>query len=519
MKAHLFVNHHIRVRVISILLIISFVFIMSYILLFQQLKQEHQAEIDKKEHFTDMAATSVDDFLISHKVVLQRLASLDSVKQERRTEITQTLQDIALAQSKATLFWVANEKGTVVGKYPDTKADQNILDRDYFKEAMKGKTTVSGPYKGRITGKEVIIITVPYYRDNKVVGLVGMSVPLSELQNILDNVMEDQPGYAALVNYEDGQVLSHPELEQYRKTYSFEDSPLYQEIRVKKLTNGYFENDQEQNVHSFITLKEAPWVVILVQPLEEFNFAINQQRERNFTILILLILFLVIITHYLLILRDMENAEKNKQTEKLALVGELAAGIAHEIRNPLTSIKGFAQLIYEKRGQDLPPFYYETILEELDRIDLIVGEMVVLAKPAPETKRKVDLDKVLQDSVNLMSYQANLKEVQLVLNVEPGTLYIEGVVGQLKQVFINLIKNAIEAIENKGTVTIQARRQGEEVIITVEDTGPGMDKDVIKKLGTPFFSTKEKGTGLGLTITYRIIQNHKGKISVQSKKG
>lgn len=503
---------------ISVVLILILIFSMSYVLLFEQLKQEQQSEIEKNMFLSEMVASSLDEFISGDKRALEELASLDHVKQEQRTEVSMILQDFAHSHPEASSFWVVDKDGKGVAQYPDNKAYENLKDQEYWKW-ITGNTFVGGPYIEQVTGKEVIIVTKPYYRDKEKAGIVGMSIPLSALQEELDKINVGQLRYVTLITREDGQLLSHPNLEQYRKTYSFETSSIYQELKVKNLTSGYFENNQEQIMHSFIDLKEAPWVAIVAQPLYEFNFRKNQYRERNLIILVLLFLFMALIIHYSLMLRDIRNAQKNKQTEKLALVGELAAGIAHEIRNPLTSIKGFTQLIYEKKGQDLPSFYYETILEELDRIDQIVGELVILAKPAPETKNEVDLSKVVQDSVKLMNYQARLREVELVLNIEPELPHIEGNMGQLKQVFINLIKNAIEAIENKGTVTIKGRRQGDRVMITVEDTGAGMDNEVIEKLGNPFFTTKEKGTGLGLIISYRIIQNHKGKVSVQSKVG
>lgn len=523
LKVHFHADDPMRARVISALLILIFIFSMSYILIFEQFNLENQADIEKNKQAADMVASNLDDIMSRYKSALQKLASLDEFKQERPTEITQTLHDFALAQPEASAFWIVKTNGTWVAQYPAaTEANQTILDRDDLRESMKGQAFVGGPYIEQVSRKKVIIITEPYYQDGEVAGIIGMSIPLSELQKKLAKVKVDQFGYVALINREDGQVLSHPDLEQFRKDFRFEASPLYQEIKVAQTTNGYFENDSydvQPNMHSFVTLKEAPWVVIIVQPLAEFNFQTNQHRGRNFTILITLMYFLVVIVHYLLMLRDNRNTKKSKQMEKLALVGELAAGIAHEIRNPLTSIKGFIQLIGEKKGQDIPAFYYETILEELDRIDQIVGEMVVLAKPVQEAKSEVNLYKVLQDTVNLIDYQASQQEVKLILKFEPELPTIQGVSDQLKQVFINLLKNAIEAIEKSGTVTIQARRQGDKVVVTVEDTGKGMSKEVIEKLGTPFFSNKDMGTGLGLMITYRIIQNHDGEVSVHSKVG
>lgn len=514
------INHRKRVWILSVLLILIPICIMGYILLYEQLQEESQAELTKNMQITEIAAHSVDEFIEMNKVTLQNLASMESVKQEHRPEITQILYNFDLAHPEPSLYWVAKADGSLVAKYPDDYLDQSISDRDFFKESMQGKTFTGGPYIGRVTGYEIIVISEPYYRDNKIAGVVGMSIPLSELQKRLAAIKVGQSGYASLLT-QDGQVLSHPNLEEFRKSYSFKASPLYQKLKVLGATSGSFDdspNETDRKMHSFVTLKEAPWVVVIAQPLSEFNRKVIQTLSRNIVVIILLVLLLALLIHYLLLLRDISNAEKNKQTEKLAMVGELAAGVAHEIRNPLTAIKGFIQLIGEKKGE-IPDFYIETIQEELNRIEQIVGGMVVLAKPALETKNDVDLSQVLQDTVNLMGPQARLQEVELSLKLEPGLPPMYGVRNQLKQVFINLIKNAIEAMENGGTVIIQASHKADKLLISVEDTGKGIPKDMLDQLGTPFFTTKEEGTGLGLTVTYRIIQNHKGEVYVQSKVG
>lgn len=516
-----FSDQRVRYKVISFLMIFFFMIIMSYVVFFQQLNEEHQVQLDKNMHFVEMTATYLDDYINSNKRALQNLALTDAIKQENASKIIQIFQNYSLAQPETSLHWVANSQGIVISKFPNNELDSNLAEREYFQEAMKGNPYVGGPYICPQTGNEIIIITVPYYRDDKVAGIVGMTIPLSEVQTKLTTLQTDQSVDVGLISLE-GKALSHPDLEEFRKKFVFKDSPIYQRVVVSKEESGYFEQDSVETVqemHTFKVLTEAPWVVIVTQPLVAFNSRANQTGGRNLAVLFLLLLFLSWVIHYLLLLRDMSHAEKTKQTEKLALVGELAAGIAHEIRNPLTSIKGFIQLASQKKGKDIPPLYIETILEELDRIDQIVGEMVVLAKPAPEIKRKVHLDKVLQETVNLMIPQALIHEIELTLEIEPGLPYVIGVSNQLKQVFINLIKNAIEAMEHGGTVMIKASRRSGNIVITIADTGRGMSQETLRKVGTPFFSTKDMGTGLGLVITFRLIQNHKGKVCIRSEVG
>lgn len=518
MRVKFLINNPLRARIVSVSLILILILSMSYILLFKQFDQNYQSAVEKERLLSQVAANSLDDFLSENKEILKELASLEAITKGQGSEVQGILETFSSLIPEASAFWVARNDGVEIAQFPENSQIQSQLKPEDW-QLIDEKAFVRGPYPDKATGEEVIILTQPYYQDLNIVGTVGMSIPLSELQKELAEIEVGQSGYVTLIKRDDGQILSHPDLEQYRQTYTFEASPIYKKVKDENLTSGHFENAKEQRMHYFQMISEAPWIVIVAEPIVEFNWITKYNRMQNLALHVMLLLVMMLIIHYLFTLRDMKNADKNMKNEKLALVGELAAGIAHEIRNPLTSIKGFAQLIYEKKGQELPSFYYETILEELDRIDQIVGEMVVLAKPAQETKKKIDLAKVLQDSVNLMNYQAYMREIGLILKLDEELPPIEGISNQLKQVFINLIKNAIEAIENTGIVTIEAIRHEDRVIITVEDTGPGMDIGMIDKLGTPFFSTKEQGTGLGLMITFRIIQNHKGKVSVESKLG
>lgn len=519
----LFTLHHKRITSFLIaLLIIIPLGIAGYSLIYQELHKEHEAEIAQNNQVANHAASYLNEYLSGYEVALRTFATTPSIVYENREETKRMLQDFDLVRPEPSLLWVANSKGELLAKYPDEYMDKNIRERDFFQESIKGKSFIGGPYTGAVTGLEIIVISVPYFRGSQVAGVVGVSIPLKELQKKLGVIQVSDTGYVALVNLK-GEILGHPNLEEYRKTYSFRQSPLYEDLLVDKVESGYFDrtvNDPERRMHSFVKLKEAPWVVIAVQPLQDFEVTVRLSLGRNLLVLLIAGLFLGFLIHYILLLRDMNNAERIKQSEKLAVVGELAAGVAHEIRNPLTSIKGFVQLIDMKKGAELPPFYIETILDELDRIEQIVGEMVVLAKPANEAKSHVDLSTLIHDTVNLMSPQAAMRDVGLRIVIEPGLPLVEGVRNQLKQVLINLIKNSIEAMEgDKGEILITAIYQIGFILITVADNGKGIEPKVIEKIATPFFTTKDSGTGLGLMISYGIIQNHGGEVSVESKFG
>lgn len=213
------------------------------------------------------------------------------------------------------------------------------------------------------------------------------------------------------------------------------------------------------------------------------------------------------------ILRDISERKQTEElmlkSEKLSIAGQLAAGIAHEIRNPLTAIKGFLQLM--KPTMEENEHYFEIVFSELSRIELILSELLMLAKPQQNAvKERVNLKKIISEVTALLETQANLKGIFIKTDYEHDSMYINGDQNQLKQVFINLIKNAVESMPDGGTVHIIMTEDEYSVNVTVKDEGDGIPENVLKRIGEPFLTTKEKGTGLGLMVTFNLIKNHQG---------
>lgn len=207
--------------------------------------------------------------------------------------------------------------------------------------------------------------------------------------------------------------------------------------------------------------------------------------------------------------------ERLIQSEKLSTAGQLAAGIAHEIRNPLTAINGFMKLL--RSSERINDRYFSIIESELQRIEFIVNELLVLAKPqAKHISKPFDFLVLLEQVITLMNGQASLKSIKILPVCTDQSLWVYGEAYQLKQVFINLLKNAMEAMNDGGNIYVQVLTNERDARISVQDEGCGMTEDQIKKLGKPFYTTKETGTGLGFMITQNIIHNHGGSIVVES---
>jgi two-component system, sporulation sensor kinase E len=212
----------------------------------------------------------------------------------------------------------------------------------------------------------------------------------------------------------------------------------------------------------------------------------------------------------------LEMQEQLRKSDTLNVVGELAAGIAHEIRNPMTALKGFIQLLQGSVKEDFST-YFSVINSELNRIESIITEFLILAKPQATQYLQKDINVIIQETVDLLRAQALLQNVVInPIKKQPIFLYCES--NQLKQVLINIIKNALEAMPTGGNIAIQSILWKEEFVkISIKDEGCGISEEKIKKLGEPFYTTKDRGTGLGLMVSYKIIEEHHGWIEVESE--
>lgn len=218
--------------------------------------------------------------------------------------------------------------------------------------------------------------------------------------------------------------------------------------------------------------------------------------------------------------RSLEN--KIRRNERLAMVGQMAAGTAHEIRNPLTSIKGFLQMLNNSlkdlnRKKELE--YIDVMLEEIERINHLVGEFLLLSRSREGIYEKIKVSHLLKQVLPIVKSEAMMHGIEVKTTSGTDDPTIMGDKKLLKQVCLNLCKNAIEAMGNEGTLTIgyQTDKKNDMVSIDFKDTGPGIPAYVADKIFEPFFTTKDGGTGLGLAVCQRIIHDMGGKISITTK--
>ncbi|MEO8650257.1 MAG: ATP-binding protein [Acidobacteriota bacterium] len=215
-----------------------------------------------------------------------------------------------------------------------------------------------------------------------------------------------------------------------------------------------------------------------------------------------------------------DTFEQLLRAEKLAALGELAAGIVHEVRNPLASIKGAVEILEDEIPQDSARREFSTLAKtEVDRLDRLVGEFLRFARPAALTVAQSALNEILSSVITLIENQALLQSVEIKLEVQTRSYFVTVDAEQIKQVLINLALNALQAMPAGGILTIRSLDRDGLCVIEIEDTGAGIDEKLLPKIFDPFFTTKDKGVGLGLSIAHKIVSLHHGSLLIASEPG
>ncbi|TDL34894.1 two-component sensor histidine kinase [Jeotgalibacillus sp. S-D1] len=284
------------------------------------------------------------------------------------------------------------------------------------------------------------------------------------------------------------------------------------------------------NKYKELSIFQRIGINVLLLPLSEslllyiadlyFSLAIPLNVQLTFFVLNVTGMLIVIIL-WETVSKNFELLERVAKTKKLEVVSHLAASMSHEVRNPLTVTKGFMQLLHaQDLTHDTRKKYLDLGLQELDRAVDIINDYLMFAKPAAEKKDHVNVYEELEQSIKVLEPYCKPLNVHLKLKgEEEPSLTVLGEHSKLEQCFINLIKNGAEAMSDGGIVLVTISYSKDAVLVTIEDNGEGMTTEQISKLGEPYYTTKNKGTGLGMMVSYSIIQNMQGKIKVRSKKG
>ena len=229
---------------------------------------------------------------------------------------------------------------------------------------------------------------------------------------------------------------------------------------------------------------------------------------------------------WVILFRDLTEIQHLKKeiarTQRLASIGRLAAGVAHEIRNPLSSIKGFATY-FKERYREIPEDHKtaEIMIQEVERLDRVIGQLLEFARPMNISKKTASLEDVIKDSLRMVEAEARQRGIRVDFSSDPQTKEVRIDTDRIRQVLLNLYLNAIAAMESGGTLSVELRQDDDtgRFRIIVSDTGTGIKNSDLPHLFDPYFTTKPSGTGLGLAIVHKIIESHGGEVSVESRYG
>lgn len=304
--------------------------------------------------------------------------------------------------------------------------------------------------------------------------------------------------------------------------------PLFEGIRSSTVSGKPFEPSARR-----IKAGEYSWKIVSYVPREVLNAW--QHKTLNGLILLYVTLIILLAGGTVVLARshiEQKKAEKEKeklqeqiiQSEKLASIGEIAAGIAHELNTPLNVILGYQELL-QKEIEPGSPFeaYVKISIEEIEFCSYLIKEFLLYAQPTDPDKLKesISLPNLVRDVLRMLTLP-KIKNINIKTDIDKGIPPIQGNHKQMMQVFINLINNAVQAMPGSGEITISTKLVKDDTIeFSVSDTGEGISEDNIKKVFDPFFTTKRpgKGTGLGLAVCVRIMENHKGTLRIESKPG
>jgi len=341
-------------------------------------------------------------------------------------------------------------------------------------------------------------------RDNQQKLLKHQIIKLTELENYTNNILNSiVNGVIAVDN--DGKITSFNEGALNLFNFNRNDvkgqpiEEVFEHDRIKKWINKVLATDEVLREETKI--KQIP-VKLHIYPLKT-----PERKTKG----------VVLVCEDLAEIKELE--EQVRRAERLSAVGEFASGVAHEIRNPLAIIKTVSETLKDeaKRNNEIKEAI-NIINEEIDRADTVIKELLDFARPHKARKENFILNDLLKELMLLTRKYAKQHEVVIQADIPKKQINVYGDPEKIKQALINVILNGIQAMPRGGILDINLKLQGNEVIINIKDTGVGIDEEHKEKIFNPFFTTKDEGTGLGLTITYKIIEEHGGKIQVKSKK-
>jgi two-component system, sporulation sensor kinase D len=440
---------------------------------------------NKAQWYSNFHAMNIEKLLGETTGRLEMLATSVKVQHNNLNDLEKILKETQGKDTRFSGYYWAKPNGNLLVSTNPLNGPTNVGDRSYFQQALNTeKTSISDAHFGRVTGRFIITIATPVEEHGEMEGLILASLNLDEIESEMKKVLKDE-----IICVDDGA-----------------NNPI---IRAGVLSN------QDQYIKSSMKIAQVPWTI--TSYIKSDGNLIFWKNFSKYLIIFMTIFSIVYLwANFLILRRKLEKEKERTEIHKLELVGNLAASTAHEIRNPLTGIKGLVKLLSEEYKDKKAQSYFEVIQTEIDRINAIVSELLVLGKPTAYTLNSFNANEISAEIEPIILSESNFMNVELTIQYYNDELLVSCVKDHLKQVILNLAKNSLQAMPNGGSLSITLQKRFEDCLITVTDTGFGMEKNQINQAFNPFYTLKKDGSGLGLTVCKRIIDTYGGEISINS---
>lgn len=481
----------IRSRKIRVILYICLVLIPTFILTSfiweREEKKLMQYNEEKARDMLNIHKKQIDSLLVETKTKIETMA-LFLNKIESKEEMKDLLTKIYKDEPRFSGLYIVNVDGYFQLGTRWFDPNYSIKHRQYFQDALNlKKTAISEVYVGRFSNHYIVALCTPILDDSgNVSNLLVATLRVDYLKNIMN-------------------VLS-PEL--YIELKDTDEKKIFESGTLPMTENV---TTIQEN------LNELPWKLeAKLVPVDIIDLKKSVIMYSFFIFVFFNIIYILI--QYYLLHRQAKLDRMKVEAQKLELVGTLAASTAHEIRNPLTGISGFIQLLKEKYQTEEDQQYFSIIEKEIKRIDEIASEFLLLGKPLAHNHKPFNLVEIIKEVAPIIQSECTMTGIEVRFDFDDmNVIWINCTKDHIKQVVLNLSKNAIDAMDNKGILLISLYKENQNAILTFEDTGKGIPPQYLSKIFEPFFTLKDYGTGLGLPICKKIIEMYNGTIEIQSQ--
>ncbi|MGA5688009.1 ATP-binding protein [Cytobacillus pseudoceanisediminis] len=452
-------------------------------------KQNDEERLEEAKWIGSIHQRSWDQFISETVTTLDMLSLTAGSADTPSDKLEPLLQKANQLDPRYGGIYLLNPSGKVLTGSNQFLANSDLSNKKYLKEVSRTKDIVISNSPETLTnGQTVVGIGKPVFNDNgDVISIIVAHMRVDYVQNIMRLLTPE--ARLSVLNSERETIM---------------------DINM----NGDSSFSSQNSIS--IPIDRLPWSVKVELPPRDM-LAIVKDAFKAILILMIISHILFLFIKYLRLKKQNEEEKKENELQKLELVGTLAASTAHEIRNPLTGIKGLIQLLSEKYTNTHDQYYFSVINDEISRINEIVSEFLILGKPAAQKMETLDLRNIIKELEPLILSEANLHNVtfESAISVEP--VMVECTKDQMKQVILNLTKNAFESMDGGGKLTIKLNKMHSKCQLKIADTGSGISEDEIEKIFHPFYTSKETGTGLGLVVCRRILHSFGGEIFITSK--